>query len=178
MKYAAVRSGSAPWRRSGVCRGTASPLTLVAAAVLAGPLAAQEVALRPEVPLEIVSAEIVRFPAPIRIGVGERAVQYSEALLLTVEVAQATMDSLPPALQPFLYLARREYSIFKTAPGNAAGRLQLIFHIPDWPALEEDVPVVLTVDRGAPVRDPDRFRGRDLPRLQRATFVDRRAPKG
>ncbi len=157
-----------------MCRNEVEIVVAALAVTLAhGPLLGQA---RPstEVPLEVLTAEIVRFPKTIRIGVGDRAIAYEEALVLGVEVSRAALDSLPPNMEPFLYIGRREYHIFEMKPGRRPGRVRLTFHILNWTALEDGAPVVLTIDHGAPARTPGRFLRQDVPRFGTKLIRDTR----
>lgn len=120
-----------------------------------------------EVPLlDTVSMRIERFEKPIRVGVGEKALKYDEALVLEMEVLQRDMEALPPSMEPFLYIGAREVRIFQVTQSKRAGRLLLRFHLPEWREIQDGAPMVLTIEHGAPQREPKRFeRRQDLPRF-------------
>ena len=65
-----------------------------------------------EVRVQLLSAEITRFQRPLREGVNKRGVEYREALVLRVAVEREAFDSLPPNIEPFLYVGRNEYRVF------------------------------------------------------------------
>lgn len=144
---------------------------------LAGLAAGQEPSTKSrvtEVPLQLVSAEITKFKEPVRIGPQGRAIEYREALVLKVAVDRDTFDSLPPDIEPFLYIGRSEYRIFHIDRPGQGKELVLTFHIRAWDALEDGAPVVLTIDHGAPVRHPEAFSHREGPRLYKKMIIDKR----
>jgi hypothetical protein len=125
-----------------------------------------------EVPFEMVSAEIHRFENPVRIGAGSRAIRYDEALVFKIAVDRGRYDSLPPDIEPFFYIGAVELHTFHIDRKASARQLILTFHATDWERLREGAPMVLTIDHGAPARDPARFR--EAPRFSRRLIVDRR----
>jgi hypothetical protein len=128
----------------------------------------------PEVDVTFVSAEIIRFPAPIHLGAGPTAITYQEALVLKLRVDRRAFDALPPSMDPYLYIGGREVRIFHIDRDESRNDLTLTFHIRDWTQLTEGAPFVLTIDHGAPVRDPDRFARVVGPRFSRQLIVDKR----
>ena len=147
-------------------------LTIVlAAGVRSGQVEKQQ---ETEIDIKILSAEITRFKKPIRIGPGKRAIEYQEALVLKGEVSQQEFDALPPDIEPFLYIGRHEFRIFDIDRKEGRKELILTFHVRDWEELKEGEPIVLTIDHGAPVRDPRRFVRRDIPKFRKARVVDKR----
>jgi hypothetical protein len=129
---------------------------------------------RKEVNLKIVSAEINRFDKPIRIGPGERAFEYQEALVLKVQVNQQEFDELPPSMEPFLYIGKNEYRIFHIDRSKSDEGLILTFHIRNWEKVEDGEPLVLTIDHGDPVRNAEKYKQRKLPRFNKKIIVDKR----
>ncbi len=128
-----------------------------------------------EVEIKILSAELTRFEKPIKIGTGERAIEYQEALVLKGEVNGAAFDALPPSIEPFLYIGRHEYRMFHIDRKEKRKELILTFHIRNLQELADNAPVVLTIDHGAPLRNPKKFEGRDdLPRFSKKMIVDKR----
>lgn len=135
----------------------------------AGPALGQS-AEKAELPLHLVSIEAVRFPQPVRTG----PQGYDEALVLTALASRSGYDDLSPSMEPFLYIGSREVRIFEVR-GYDSRQVVLTFHVPKWEGLEERAPIVLTIDHGAPLRDPEAFARRlDLPRYSREQVVDRR----
>ncbi len=176
MDEAIERSRPDPARRGAVARLTGA-LALLALMVPVWQSAAQvETAARSpnEVPLEVVAADIRRLDKPVIMGVGERAIRYGEALVLTTTVDRKAMDALPPSMEPFLYIGGREYRIFEVRRGPEEGKLHLIFHIPDWNILQDGAPMVLTIEHQAPLREPERFLRRDVPRFDKSLVTDNR----
>jgi hypothetical protein len=127
-----------------------------------------------EVDVTFTSPEIIRFPAPIRIGGGTTTITYQEALVLKLRVDRRAFDALPPSMDPYLYIADREFRIFQIDRDDNRNDLTLTFHIRDWTQLAEGAPFVLTIDHGAPVRDPNRFARVAGPRFSRQLIVDKR----
>ena len=146
-------------------------------AVCGGDGAAQPAApqpVSPEVDVTFVSAEIVRFPAPIRLGGGIGTLDYQEALVLKLRVDRQAFDALPPSMDPYLYIGGREFRIFHIDRDESRNDLTLTFHVRNWEQLAEGAPFVLTIDHGAPVRDPGRFARVSGPRFSRQLIVDKR----
>jgi hypothetical protein len=127
-----------------------------------------------QVDVTFISAEILRLPAPIRIGVGTRTIEYQEALVVKLATDRRAFDALPPSMEPYLYIGAREYRIFQIDRDDTRSDLVLTFHIRDWTQLVDGTPFVLTVDHGGPVRDPDRFGRPSGPRFSRQLIVDKR----
>lgn len=126
-----------------------------------------------EVNFRIVSGEVTRFDKPVRIGAGKRVVEYQEALVLRIQVDREEFDSLPPNIEPFLYIGTREYRIFHIDRKEDSRELLLTFHVRDWQRLQENSLMVLTTEHGGPVRDPEKFRRREGPRFSK-TLITRR----
>ncbi len=128
----------------------------------------------PVVDIKLLSAEITRFDKRIRIGVGKRTIEYQEALVLKVLANREKFDSLPPSIEPFLYVGRHEYRMFHIDRDDERKELILTFHIRNWEELEDRAPVVLTIDHGGPIRDPRRFLRRASFRLSKEMIIDKR----
>jgi hypothetical protein len=144
---------------------------------LAGLATGQEPSIKSrvtEVPLQLLSAEITKFKEPVRIGEQGRAIEYREALVLKVTVDRDRFDSLPPDIEPYLYIGRSEYRVFHIDRAGQGKDLILTFHILAWDALEDGAPVVLTIDHGGPVRHPEAFSHREGPRFHKKMIVDKR----
>ncbi len=153
-----------------VGRDTVLAVGLVA---VAAPCQGQVVLQPGEIPFTLQSADIRRFVPPIRLGLRERAVQYNEALVLTIVASRADMDSLPPSMEPRLYIGQFEYGIFEVR-GLGDDSLQLVVHVRDWQDLAERAPMILTIEHGAPIRSPERFVRPGLIRFTRDVVRDRR----
>jgi hypothetical protein len=121
--------------------------------------------IRKEIDVKVLSWEMKRFDKPIRLGVGKRAVEYREALVLKLQVPRDQFDSLPPDIEPFLYIGPEEYRMFKIERRADARELTLVFHIRNREKLREGWPIVLTIDHGAPIRDSKRFDKPSIPRV-------------
>jgi hypothetical protein len=126
-----------------------------------------------EVTFKIVSAEVTRFEKPVRIGVGKRAIEYLEALVLKVQVSRDEFDSLPPDIAPFLYIGRRDYRIFHIDRQDQSRELVLTFHVRNWQQLEEGGLMILTTEHGGPVREPEKFRRREGLRYSKSLITRR-----
>lgn len=126
-----------------------------------------------EVPIRIVSAQSTRFDKPIKIGPPKRAIEYREAVVLTLEVDRDAFDSLPPSMEPFLYIGRNEYHIFAVDRQDNRRTLLLTFHIRNWTQLRDNSPMVLTIDHDAPIRNPQRFERQQGPRLNKTIISAR-----
>lgn len=124
--------------------------------------------------VQIVSAELQRFPKPIRLGVGPQAVQYQEALVLKLRVERKQVDSFPPDMQPLLYIGREEFRIFHEERSDERPDLILTVHVPNWDKLQEGAPLVLTILHGGPAREPEKFVRPSTPRFTRRIVVDKR----
>lgn len=127
-----------------------------------------------EVDIKILSAEVLRFEKPYRLGVGKRQITYQEAMELKIQVDREQFDSLPPSIEPFLYIGKEEYRIFHIDRKDDRRELILKFHVRNWEKLADGVPVVLTIDHGAPVREIKKLMESDAPRFKKAMVVDKR----
>ena len=127
------------------------------------------------VQVHVVSAELQRFDKPIRLGVGKRTVHYQEALVLKLTVDRMGFDSLPPDIEPFLYIGGQEFRIFDVERHDDRRDLILTFHIRDWEKLPDASPLVLTIEHGGPQRNPERYISPETPRFKRSMIVDTRS---
>jgi len=155
-------------------RQSAVVIMLLCIAIYGSDGMAQPANMKPDVDVTFVSAEIIRFPQPIRLGTGPSALAYQEALVLKLRVDRQAFDSLPPSMDPYLYIGRREFRIFHIDRVDSRNDLTLTFHIEDWTQLDDGAPYVLTIDHGAPVRDPGRYARVVGPRFSRSVIVDKR----
>lgn len=127
-----------------------------------------------EVPFKIVSVEATRFDKPIRLGPAKRAIEYREALVLKLQVDREQFDSLPPSIEPFLYVGTEELHIFHVDRQDERKELILTFHLREWEKLADNAPMVLTIDHGAPLREPQRFESAETARFSKQAIVDKR----
>lgn len=151
-------------------------LLLVAAllcAVQGGTQVGSQAPGSPEIAVKPLSAELTRFTRPIRVGPPQRAIEYQKALVFKVEVDRQQFDSLPPDIEPFLYIGNQEYRIFHIDRHDDRKNLTLTFHIRNWEKLTDGAPIVLTIDHGAPIRDAAKFRQRGGPRFEKSMIVDK-----
>lgn len=104
-----------------------------------------------ELPVKIVSATVEKFdpPMPSRNG------RYEEALVLRLEAARSEWESLPPAIETFLYIGTHELRPIATQLDK--DRVILTFHDPDWEALQGGERMVLTTEHGDPVFNPGKY---------------------
>ena len=158
-------------RAQPLCRNALAGLIF---AFLAEVVAGQDVSRVTEVSVKVLSAEIRRFETPVRVGPPARAFEYREALVLKLAVNRDAFDSLPPDIEPYLYIGRNEYRIFHIDRSAQGKDLVLTFHVQKWEALEDGAPVVLTIDHGGPIRDPARFLRQQAPRFYKKMVVDKR----
>lgn len=133
----------------------------------------QERPRKREVNFSIVSAEVTRFDKPVRIAVGKRAIEYQEALVLKLQVNRDEFDSLPPDIEPFLYIGTSEYGIFHIDRKDESRELGLTFHVRDWQRLQENSLMVLTTEHDGPIRNPEKFRRREGTRFSRNLITRR-----
>ncbi|MBP6749303.1 MAG: hypothetical protein KA144_06655 [Xanthomonadaceae bacterium] len=168
-------------------RGRAAALSLALLALLcaAASLSAQNrpTPLRPvatEVPFAVVSAGQSRFAQPLQLGGprGTRAEQrLDQAYLIRVEVPVAAYDALPPSIEPFLYIGRRElrtYSVERTENGKT---LFVTYYLPgavDAAGFEVGAPMVITTEHGRPLREPSLYRSRSDLQMFRAQWAKTR----
>jgi hypothetical protein len=124
-----------------------------------------------EVNFKVVSAAVTRFDKPIRIGVGKRVTEYQEALVLKLEVNREEFDSLPPDIEPYLYIGTSEYRVYHIDRKDDRSNLILTFHVRDWQRLQEGALMVLTTEHGGPVRNPDKFRREGGVRFSKALIT-------
>jgi hypothetical protein len=152
---------------------------LALGALVAAPAAAQPRPARSgaEVPFRFVSAETQRFDPPLQVG-GPKAPGLRQAFLVTVEVDLKTWSALPPSVEPFLYVGALELRPFKSQPSDDGRKLTIAYYSADAEAglrVADEAPMVLTMEHGAPARDPKRFEARsDVARFRRELFIDRR----
>lgn len=118
--------------------------------------------------VQVVSAEIQRFPKPIQTAAASAG--YDQALVLRLRADKKTVDSFPPSMQPFLYIGREEYRIFQEDRNDDRPDLILTVHVPGWDRIPEGAPMVLTILHGA----PDRLVRPGTSRFSRKFIVDKR----
>lgn len=130
-----------------------------------------------EVPFKFVSAEAQRFEPPLQVG-GPKAPGLRQAFLVTLEVDLKTWSALPPSVEPFLYVGALELRPFKSQPSPDGRKLTIAYYSADADAglrLADEAPMVLTMEHGAPARDPKRFETRpEGARFRKELFTDRR----
>lgn len=126
------------------------------------------------VPFKTVSAEIIRFKKPIRLGVGKRFIEYPEALVLSIDISQKDYEALPPSIAPYLYIGTREYRIFHVGRAKEKNMLRLTFHIRDFADIPDRAQMVLTIMQGAPISNPELFTKFKLPKFSKAFMKDKR----
>ena len=124
-----------------------------------------------EVSFKVVSAAVTRFDKPVRIGVGKRMIEYQEALALKLEVNREEFDSLPPDIEPFLYIGTSEYRVYHIDRNDDRSNLILTFHVRDWQRLQDGALMVLTTEHGGPVRNPEKFRREGGVRFSKALIT-------
>ncbi len=104
-----------------------------------------------------VEMSVVTLKTPMRVGFGDGAKTYEKVLEVRLEVA----PYLETGIEPFLYIGEREirgHDIVRHKDG-----MTKIFRVPNYEDLQEDAPIVLSVDHGRPLtdkaaRDAARFR--------------------
>ena len=126
-----------------------------------------------EVAFRLVSAEIHRFKPAVR-APGTRDAGYDQALVFTLQVSREQYDALPPNIEPFFYVGSQEMRTFRIDRPEGSRELTIVFHARDWDRLQNGAPMVLTIDHGAPLREPRRFDS--APRFARTAVIDRRLP--
>jgi hypothetical protein len=152
---------------------------LAVAALMALPAAAQPRSARSaaEVPFRFVAAESVRFDPPLLVN-GPKSPGLRQAFLVTLEVDPKTWSALPPSIEPFLYVGTLELRPFKSEPSKDGGKLVITYYSEDAEAglrAADDAPLVLTMEHGAPSREPQRFAARpEGARYRKELFTDRR----
>ena len=124
-----------------------------------------------EVSFKFVSAAVTRFDKPVRIGVGKRMIEYQEALVLKLEVNREEFDSLPPNIEPYLYIGTSEYRVYHIDRKDGRSELILTFHVRDWQRLQDGALMVLTTEHGGPVRNPEKFRREGGVRFSKALIT-------
>jgi len=107
-------------------------------------------------PFKIAGATVDKFERPLQTRTG----RYTQALVLQLEVDRRAWESLPPAIETFLYIGSHELRPFATELGK--DRVILTFHDPDWQSLKGGESMVLTTEHGDPLRNPQRYA--DAPR--------------
>lgn len=115
-----------------------------------------------ELPVQVVGATIQTFDRPLQTRKG----QYEQALVLRLEVARRTWESLPPSIETFLYIGTHELRPIATE--LEPDRVILTFHDPDWQELKGGEPMVLTTEHGDPIHDPKSYA--DHPRYDPAVI--------
>lgn len=124
-----------------------------------------------EVPFTVVSTRNVRFPKPLQPNgprMGEKGLE--SAFLVRVEVAAAQYDSLPPSMEPFLYIGHRELRTYAVERPRGGKTLFVTYYLPgtvDATTFDIGAPMVITIEHERPIRDAARYRGRsDLKTFQ------------
>ena len=107
-----------------------------------------------EVPVTLESARVTKFERAIN----ARGVKYDTALVLRIVVARADYERLPFANVPLLYIGTHE--LRPMASDLYPDVAILTFHDPKWEELKGGEPMVLTVEHGAPIHEPERFADR------------------
>lgn len=146
----------------------ASTLCLLAALAQAQPRPQRE---RVELPFQVLSAEQARLEKPLRFrAAGGKTVSLREAFFVRLQVSAADYSAMSGDMEPFLYIGRYELRPFAVEPQREGRTLTLTYYSREAPPvdiLRADAPMVLTLDHGAPQRDPERYRRRtDLPRFK------------
>lgn len=106
-----------------------------------------------ELKFDIASAKIEKFGRTLQ----SRAGKYEVALVLQLVVSRSEWESLPPAIETFLYIGKHELRPFATTLDN--DRVTLTFHDPQWEELKGGEPMVLTTEHGDPINNPDKYAG-------------------
>lgn len=157
-------------------RHFALSLAATLALLLPGALPAQTAPLKriaSEVPFTVVSTRNMRFPKPLqlkgpRAPMGEKGLE--SAFLVRVEVAAAQYDGLPPSMEPFLYIGRRELRTYAVERPPGGKTLFVTYYLPgtaDATTFEIGAPMVITIEHDRPIREAARYRGRsDLKTFQ------------
>lgn len=157
-------------------RHLALSLAATLALLLPGALSAQTAPLKrvaSEVPFTVVSTRNVRFPKPLQLN-GPRTPRSEKGLesafLVRVEVAAAQYDGLPPSMEPFLYIGRRELRTYAVERPRGGKTLFVTYYLPDTAdatTFEIGAPMVITIEHERPIREAERYRGRsDLKTFQ------------
>lgn len=97
------------------------------------------------VPIILQSAEITHFGKPFKFRGPKFDLNYQEALVIKIKADHKQYHALPPSRSPVLYVGSKAYPIFHVDRHDKKG-LILTFHITDWTRLEDNVPIVLTVE--------------------------------
>lgn len=101
---------------------------------------------------------------------------------LTANACRVSNDRTNPYLSSRFHNALEgvgrghEYHIFAIDRQDNRRTLILTFHIRDWTELSDRGLMILTIDHGAPARNPEIFERRQGPRFDKASIVDRRQP--
>ncbi len=119
-----------------------------------------------EVPFTVVSTRNVRFPQPLQLNgprtpMGEKGLE--AAFMVQVEVAVAQYDSLPPSIEPFLYIGRRELRTYAVERLPGGKTLFVTYYLPgtaDATTFDFGAPMVITIEHDRPIREAARYRGR------------------
>lgn len=125
-----------------------------------------------EVPFTVVSTRNVRFPQPLRLNgaapMGGKGLE--AAFMVRVEVAVAQYDSLPPSIEPFLYIGRRELRTYAVERPPGGKTLFVTYYLPgtaDATTFDFGAPMVITIEHDRPIREAAYYRGRsDLKTFQ------------
>ena len=128
-------------------------ISLLIAALALTASAAETPGSRTDAPVRIVSATVQKFDPPIRTRRGA----YKEALVLQLVVSEDEFDSLPPAMEAYLYIGTHELRPFATEGGKEG--VVITFHDPDWQKLQGGEPMVLTAKQGDPIVNPKNYEG-------------------
>jgi hypothetical protein len=127
-----------------------------------------------DVGIVVQSAEIRRFSKAIRLTGGLGNLEYQEALVLKVRVNGEEFDSLPPSVEPQLFIGDQGYRIFHIDRREDNKELILTFHVRDWTRLKDEAPMILTLDYRASSNITDQKE----PRFNKSMIVDKRSDNG
>jgi hypothetical protein len=140
--------------------------TTILCLLLALPAFAQTRPNPTEVPFTVVSAKNVRFATPLRMdGMRGAAAEkrLDRAFLVRVEVPAEIYDGLPPSIEPFLYIGRRELRTYSIERPPGGRTLFVTYYLPggaDTGTFDHAAPMVITTEHGRPARELQTYRSR------------------
>lgn len=83
--------------------------------------------------------------------------RYEKALVLRLEAVRAEWESLPPAVETYLYIGAHELRPIATELSSTT--VVITFHDPEWEELKGGEVMVLTTEHGDPIANPKKYDG-------------------
>ncbi len=102
---------------------------------------------------KIIEMKVMNFKKPITIGFGQKAIRYQEALELKLAIQVKNYDNLKARNNmPLLFIGNYQYHFIREEK-DKNNQITLVFHIPNWKGLKDNMPVSYTYNHQNPHKD-------------------------